>query len=511
MNDDSKKNSIAAPVEPLGVAIRHDSIAAQAERLRQVLNPASDILRMRQESLGLLQRSNSMNSIAEAARRMSEMSSASLARRALDESVFAKASLLATNPYASILESLESARRIAELSDPMQALQRLADSSPLSELRRTLESLNANPGGQFRLFADPNSAYVSSLENMRSLVAAATSPSFGDDFTRPWLRLAKDAASAASAAERIRSNEVILASTASANYVDAILGHLAADGNLGTRPDFARKLLAPSIDFARFASRALEQQNSARAFKPYGSLRIAQVQLDALAGLLPLVLPETLDRLPLPPRRKCNLFDLQQEELAESEPVDEGEEDISALVERSATAQAAAQVLSVVELVTRCNDIALFGGADEIFKPTSRFALAMVHLACIVPVDERSLKDFVDGLYFVFYEATGKDHLRFTTANGGPLEKADPVCDFVWVVKRLRNHWARHDVDHGKEADVRKKRQSLAEDFKWLGVGGLPVTQADYKAFHAALLGRAHEFALELAGRLQSQYSSASS
>lgn len=508
MNDNSKKNPIAAQVESLGASTRHDGIAAQVERMRQVLNPAYDILRMRQESLGLLQRSNSLNSIAEAARRLSEVSTAALAHKALNESAMAKASLLATNPYASILDS---ARRISELSDPMRALQRLADSSPLSELRRTLESLNANPGGQFRLLADPTSAYVSSLENMRSIVAAATSPSFGDDFTRPWLRLARDAASEASAAKRIRSNELILASTASANYVDAILGHLAADGNLSTRPDFARKLLAPSIDFANFANRALEPRNSARTFLTSGSLRIAQVQLDAFAGLVPLVLPTTLDRLPLPPRRRCNLFDLQQEELTASEPVQEGEQDISSLLEQSDRAQAAAQAFGVGELVVRCNDLALFGGATEIFKPTTRFSLALLHLAFIVPVDERSLKDFVDGLYFVFYEAPGKDNLRFTAANGGPLEEADPVCKFVWVVKHLRNSWARHDVDHGKESEVRRKRQSLAEDFRWLGVRGLPVSQADYKAFHAALLGRAHEFVLELARRLQSQYSSTSS
>jgi len=127
----------------------------------------------------------------------------------------------------------------------------------------------------------------------------------------------------------------------------------------------------------------------------------------------------------------------------------------------------------------------------ETFKPTTRLIVAMRDVLYMVPTDEGAFGDFIDALYFFFFESAGGEHPRFLIENGGELERNE--CEVVWMVKRLRNFF-RHDADHGKESDIRRKFTSLNEDMATFGLRSLPSTAEEYRQVHHGLLRHAAEF-----------------
>ncbi len=150
----------------------------------------------------------------------------------------------------------------------------------------------------------------------------------------------------------------------------------------------------------------------------------------------------------------------QQDELLSCEFV-EDEYDTAALTIASPTAQTVQQARRVLGLVTQCNEAAKTSilGA-EIFKPTTHLMMVFVDLPWFSVTDRFRFGDFVDCLYFTFYEGAGTDKLRFLDKHGGPLTNAD--CDLIWCIKHLRNKWSRHDPDRGKEKEIQKSWAELA-------------------------------------------------
>src|SRR5207249_3638561 len=115
--------------------------------------------------------------------------------------------------------------------------------------------------------------------------------------------------------------------------------------------------------------------------------------------------------------------------------------------------------------------------------------------------DEESFGNFVDCLYFILYEAAGKDNLRFLK---GGLTK-DEDCTIIWTIKHLRNKYLRHDPDHGTLKDIEKSWQDLAGKFALLGLSHLPISISDYQHLQQRLLQEVEQFLKRLLGNLIEQ------
>lgn len=105
---------------------------------------------------------------------------------------------------------------------------------------------------------------------------------------------------------------------------------------------------------------------------------------------------------------------------------------------------------TAAELIYTVNKKYAARSGEDCVKPTNEMTAAIAALG--EPRREvDSLKEFVDGLYFIFYEGTG---------NCARLPQPPP--EFVMELKALRTSF-RHDVDHGEEKKVRSKRMRHGE------------------------------------------------
>lgn len=190
---------------------------------------------------------------------------------------------------------------------------------------------------------------------------------------------------------------------------------------------------------------------------------------------------------------------VQQEELiaiVESEDI----EDEVTLIELSPAAHVSALSGQVLILIAKCNEVVKVGEKPEIFKPTNKLLEVFADLPWLLPENKQRFADFIDCLYFLFYEGAGKDKLRFLKDHNGVLEPTD--CNFIWCIKHLRNKWLRHDADHGKEADIRKSWKELAEKFSWLGLNHPPMSQEHFRYLHCRLLEEANSFLQQILEKL---------
>jgi hypothetical protein len=107
-----------------------------------------------------------------------------------------------------------------------------------------------------------------------------------------------------------------------------------------------------------------------------------------------------------------NVFELLQNELLATNAVP-ANANYRTVVALSSTARFAKQTRRILALIVKCNNEAKLQGKEEIFKPTTRLLESYSNLPWIAVHDEESLGNFVDRLYFMLYEAAGKDNLRF--------------------------------------------------------------------------------------------------
>jgi hypothetical protein len=134
---------------------------------------------------------------------------------------------------------------------------------------------------------------------------------------------------------------------------------------------------------------------------------------------------------------------------------------------------------------------------QETFSATNRMMIAVRDLPLLVVTNQSSFGDFLDTLYFLFFESAGDDHLRYLDSKGGEL--TDEECEIVWIIKHLRNY-GRHDLDHGK--DVRKKWRDLDADLKTLGFNTLPRTRQEFRRMQTRILEMTEEFVTLLCKRI---------
>lgn len=231
-----------------------------------------------------------------------------------------------------------------------------------------------------------------------------------------------------------------------------------------------------------------------------GSLTLAEHQLlgiaDAVCAFV--VVPED-DEAP-DAIRILDAPSTQQDELLSHEFV-EDENNTEALTMVSPTAQTVQRARRVLELVAQCNEASKTSTLGvEIFKPTTRLMTVFSDLPWLSAIDRSRFADLVDCLYFMLYEAAGKDSLRFLEKNGGPLTNSD--CDLIWCVKHLRNKWSRHDADHGEDKEIRKSWVELAAKFRWLGLAQHPTDARHFQQLHHKLLESAEDFLARILSKL---------
>ncbi|MEH2277849.1 MAG: hypothetical protein V7K40_24440 [Nostoc sp.] len=261
-------------------------------------------------------------------------------------------------------------------------------------------------------------------------------------------------------------------------------------------PALVQNLLKPSsvyTDFVEKTYQRLEQSTSEKVYRALEtSLHLAEDQLLTTTETLINIITVPADDELASCEIDLLLPIIQQDELITIVESCE-EEDEGSLILLSPAAQANTEVKRIWDLIIQCNEVTQTKEQKEMFKPTSKLLEACANLPWIIPQDKRSFGDFIDYLYFTFYEGAGKDNLRFLTKHGGVLdEKVD--CDFIWCIKHLRNKWLRHDADHGKETDIKKSWKDLSDKFKWLGLNHTPIKEEHFRKLHRSLLKEAESF-----------------
>lgn len=276
-------------------------------------------------------------------------------------------------------------------------------------------------------------------------------------------------------------------------------------GLLVQRQSLAARLLETPRVYASFMERTTDRllsEDSSRAAELLrGSMYLAEDQLLGIACTLDtiLVIPDDTESPGLP--RELNAPYIQQEELLSLDGSVDVTSDV-AIAENVPSVNVVRLSQRVLTLVADCNEASRTSAArSEIFKPTTKLLAVYADLPWMIPRNKAMFGDFVDCLYFLFYEGAGKDHLRFLDTHGGPLTEAD--CDLIWCIKHLRNKWLRHDADHGSEGGVRKSWAELVTKFRWLGLAQFPSSAEQFQELHRKLLELALEFLEAILSKLR--------
>lgn len=257
----------------------------------------------------------------------------------------------------------------------------------------------------------------------------------------------------------------------------------------------AIRLMQPSLEYASFIDqtarkiRHLTDDTAGRALK--ASLMLTESQFIQISDCTAAVITPQRDAVSAIAMRALRVPKVQQMELLRSPAIDDypDEEELFAA---SPAAKTASIAQGIIQMVTQSNDLCSLHDTEIIFKPTNRFIEAVSDFVWLLPTDRRAFADFIDCLYFIFYEGAGQNNLRYLQDKGGVLTKND--CSFIWCVKIFRNKWLRHDPEHGSPADIRYSRQQLLEQFRLLGLSSFPKTARDYRLLHQNLLNEASRF-----------------
>jgi len=409
--------------------------------------------------------------------------------------------------YAGLLKAAEQAQRMIS---PLQGLsETIARSSAflathrsgiaeaVLEMQRKQELLKPALGIERML------AQMQATQEMASRLSERFHVSLQglDEQTRTWQQMVQPAIMNLEKSQAVLRHAAGLADSFVAweSSATRLASRLNDIGLIAQKAHLSARLFAPSGVFTAFARDTIARIENARsdqvAWALDTSLRLAEEQLISTT--------ETLDAVVAPPEDEEEVSELrelqspyiQQEELVGTAETLE-EEDTHSLIEASPAANAVDLSRNLLNSIATCNEAGKVTGAEEIFKPTTKLLEVYVDMPWLLPLEKKSFAEFVDCLYFLFYEGAGKDNLRFLKKHGGPIEDDD--FDFILCIKHLRNKWTRHDADHGKEGAIKKSWSELAAKFQWLGLTHIPVTSDDFRLLHVNLLAKANEFAQKI-------------
>lgn len=136
----------------------------------------------------------------------------------------------------------------------------------------------------------------------------------------------------------------------------------------------------------------------------------------------------------------------------------------------------------IADNVLTINRLRLDTGEDRIFGLSETVVGGMLNLSTAVCSTEEQLGRIIDVLYFVFYE--NLKHIKLLIGRGDEnkgdqMVRKEDIYQCIFDVKTIRSD-LRHDLDHGKPNDVKKKLKSVGDCYKEY-CGSRPLKPKDFK------------------------------
>lgn len=128
---------------------------------------------------------------------------------------------------------------------------------------------------------------------------------------------------------------------------------------------------------------------------------------------------------------------------------------------------------AITEQIYKINSICESNGQVKIFKPTSCTMRACATIPSLIATSEFEFYFLIDHLFFLLYEGSGTASRLISIVSESFLEP-------LWKVKHLRLA-ARHDINHGSQRDVEKKRAKIRNTYVSLIARPLPIKQGDWQ------------------------------
>lgn len=149
------------------------------------------------------------------------------------------------------------------------------------------------------------------------------------------------------------------------------------------------------------------------------------------------------------------------------------EGDVESSFKKSLPAKISQLGFSITEKIYQINTICEHKGQEPIFKPTSLTMRACASLPTTITKNEIGFNVLIDHLFFLIYEGSGTAK-RLT--NFMDITFLDPL----WKVKHIRLN-ARHDINHGSQREIEKKKEKINNTFMSLINKPLPIMQKDWQ------------------------------
>ncbi len=136
----------------------------------------------------------------------------------------------------------------------------------------------------------------------------------------------------------------------------------------------------------------------------------------------------------------------------------------------------------IADNVLTINKLRLDAGEDRIFGLSETVVGGMLNLSTAICNTEEQLGRIIDVLYFVFYE--NLKHIKILIGGGDEnkgdqMVRKEDIYQCIFDVKTIRSD-LRHDLDHGKPSDVKKKLKSVGDCYKEY-CGSRPLKPKDFK------------------------------
>ncbi len=137
----------------------------------------------------------------------------------------------------------------------------------------------------------------------------------------------------------------------------------------------------------------------------------------------------------------------------------------------------------IADNVLTINKLRLDAGEDRIFGLSENVVGGMLALSTSVCNTEEQLGRIIDILYFVFYE--NLKHIKILIGHGDEnkgdqMVRREDIYQCIFDVKTIRSD-LRHDLDHGKPNEVKKKLKSVGDCYKKY-CGTRPLKPKDFKS-----------------------------
>jgi len=282
-------------------------------------------------------------------------------------------------------------------------------------------------------------------------------------------------------------------------FMNNLLQGCVGSPHLGGIQELAARLSSVGIAHAAFIYDTTKVLASATNVALQGalfrSIDVSGSQIVAASDMLRKIgVPTDLsDSMPSP--CDLNLPWVQRKELLEIADADTDTEAPSTSI--------AIDICTAINTVLWCDDACKSVHSLNLLRFSNRSMCAVNELSFIVVIDGESLGDFVDHLFFLFYEGAGADNLRYLKAGGGFLEPDD--CGFLWRLKHLRNNWLRHDIEHGQNGNIEKKRRDLQADLEFYGLRHKPVNEDEFRRLQTAIVDDMTSFVQKLQAAIKAR------